>query len=389
MAADIAKRKVSMSSKTVKDTWSATVRWFVNRLWRPSMDAPERAAESSELSLIHYRRGLAAREQGKLERALEEFAQAATLSPRFLSAIEGYADCLDRLGRQDEAMQRYADVRRLQAGNRLAAPDRIYALRQNGQFTSEIAAYNLVTRRVQDMVLPFIARGNALLAEGRASEALIDYERALKLDPKLVDGRILRAEALTASGQAAAAIGAFNEILASAAGSTDALSGRAIAHMANGDVAAANADWTRQLELVSPTAAPARAFVLLRMAEYERALPELERAATGSSANPYWSLYRLTALRRLGRLSNVAAPAEGDWPAPLIAFHAGKVNEAELLASADTATRRAEAVFQLGVAAAADRPADARRWWGEVVERASPGLVEYAAARNELARLAA
>ena len=136
------------------------------------------------------------------------------------------------------------------------------------------------------------------------------------------------------------------------------------------------------------TAAPARAFVLLRMADYERALPELDRAAVGPAVNPYWPLYRLTAQRRLGRLSNIEAPADGAWPMPVVAFHAGKIDETALLASADTAARRAEAAFQLGVAAAADRPAEARRWWGEVVERGAPGMIEYAAARNELARAA-
>jgi hypothetical protein len=58
-----------------------------------------------------------------------------------------------------------------------------------------------------------------------------------------------------------------------------------------------------------------------------------------------------------------------------------------MLAQADTPGRRTEAVFQLGVVALADNPAAARRHWGEVVERGAPALIEYAAARNELARL--
>jgi hypothetical protein len=41
----------------------------------------------------------------------------------------------------------------------------------------------------------------------------------------------------------------------------------------------------------------------------------------------------------------------------------------------------------LGVLALAGNPAAARRHWGEVVERGAPALIEYAAARNELARL--
>jgi hypothetical protein len=41
----------------------------------------------------------------------------------------------------------------------------------------------------------------------------------------------------------------------------------------------------------------------------------------------------------------------------------------------------------LGVLALAGNPATARRHWEEVAERGAPALIEYAAARNELARL--
>jgi hypothetical protein len=41
----------------------------------------------------------------------------------------------------------------------------------------------------------------------------------------------------------------------------------------------------------------------------------------------------------------------------------------------------------LGVVALAGNPAAARRYWAELVEQGAPALIEYAAARNELARL--
>ena len=80
-------------------------------------------------------------------------------------------------------------------------------------------------------------------------------------------------------------------------------------------------------------------------------------------------------------------PPDAPWPAPLLAFHAGQATEEAALARADTPGRRTEALFQLGVLALAGNPAAARRHWGEVVEHGAPALIEYAAARNELARL--
>jgi len=50
--------------------------------------------------------------------------------------------------------------------------------------------------------------------------------------------------------------------------------------------------------------------------------------------------------------------------------------------------RRAEALFQLGVAAHARDRSAAYSYWQQVVDTAQPTLVEYAAARNELARSA-
>ena len=51
--------------------------------------------------------------------------------------------------------------------------------------------------------------------------------------------------------------------------------------------------------------------------------------------DPYWRLYRQTALRRLGRPAEaVAAPADGAWPAPLFALHAGTATPEAVLAAA-------------------------------------------------------
>jgi len=80
-------------------------------------------------------------------------------------------------------------------------------------------------------------------------------------------------------------------------------------------------------------------------------------------------------------------PPGSQWPAPLLALHAGQATEEDALARADMPCRRTETLFQLGVLALAGNPAAARRHWGEVVGRGAPALIEYAAARNELARL--
>jgi tetratricopeptide (TPR) repeat protein len=272
------------------------------------------------------------------------------------------------------------------------APDRRYLFRRRGHFAFEIEAYELVRSNVRNKILPQLAHGNALLVRGRAAEALDSYERALRMKPNLPEVLALKGEALSALGRYEEAIQAFDSVLAAFPADVETLNGRGIARMALGKLAEANDDWRRQLELLPQAQSSARACVAMRQGNNEAAFHSFGLALAKEPANAYWLLYRLTAGRLTGAPRDpVAVPAGAQggvqWPAPLLALHAGQATEEDALARADTPCRRTEALFQLGVLALDGNPAAARRHWGEVVERGAPALIEYAAARNELARL--
>jgi hypothetical protein len=77
-----------------------------------------------------------------------------------------------------------------------------------------------------------------------------------------------------------------------------------------------------------------------------------------------------------------------EWPGPLIALHAGRISQDELMEQACNSGRRVEALFQLGVLAWQGDRQKAREFWRQVTLESDPVLVEYAAANAELARLA-
>src|SRR3981081_4035669 len=57
--------------------------------------------------------------------------------------------------------------------------------RPGGPSPADTAAYTSVLLSVKERALPYVARGNALLAEGRAKLALLDYSCALSLTPDI------------------------------------------------------------------------------------------------------------------------------------------------------------------------------------------------------------
>lgn len=324
---------------------------------------------------------------GDSEMAVRLFSEATALAPHFDAAVEAQAELLDMTGRSDEAQAKYAEARNIRAATRPGPPDRPFAVRQRGNFRSEIVAYDTVLRSLKKNALPYIARGNAYLASGKPAQALADYDRALKLKPGLLDVQAIKAEALSAMGKFEEALTTIDAVLTARPSDAEALSTRSVILMGLGRPDDANADLNRQLALLPTSQAAARACIALRLAAYELAFAELDSVIARQPNDPYWRLYQATARLRLGQPpATVQVAEQGTWPAVLLALHAGHATEQEVMAQADTDCRRAEAWFQLGAVAVARDPEGAKRHWQQVVDHASPSLIEHAAARNELKR---
>ena len=309
-----------------------------------------------------FRVGRTKMRAGETEEALAEFEQALKLLPNYAEAVAARAESLDMMGKVDAAKIEYERARKLWAGQRPGAPDRSYLFRQRGRFTFEVDSYELALLRVKTGSFPHLACGNALLAQGHPEEAIKCYDRALKIKPNDPDLTALKGEALSMAGRHKAAIEAFDFALATNPKAPETLNARGIAKLGLGDLVGANADWRRQLELLVPGQAAARACVALRLADYATALPELEKAIAAEPADAYWQLYRQTALRRLGR-----------------AVDAGDLVPA--------GAHAAELEFQKGVAAIATDKAAAKAHFQQTIKLGTVSLIEVCAAHNELSRL--
>ena len=368
----------------------------MHRIWRRAIDrigvfhGPQTFGELSPEAL--YLRARVQALAGNLKRAERQYAEVASLAPTFTPALEGHGEVLDMLGQSERARSKYDNARTLRAQVRSGAPDRCAVLRNRGPFTSDIIAYTAMLRMgpAKRRALTYIARGNAYLATGYPKLALLDYGFALRLRPDLHEITALKGEAQAMLGRYPSARRAFDVALAARPMDAEMYSGRAVVHMVLGRLDAADADWRRQLALLPPERTSARSCVLLRLADYAAALPELDMALKKEPADPYWQLYRLTSLHRLGRpvdRPGVDDATANDWPGPLLALHAGRLSAEEALKRADNEGRRAEALFQLGIITYRNDRAEACRHWQQVVDKAPPTMIEHAAARHELARL--
>lgn len=362
----------------------------MTRLWRrpAPVAVPEQVGDVEQQARALFRGGLVKMRGGDSQGALAAFDQAIGLLPDLADAVMARAELLDRLGRCEEARREYERARGIWASAPPGAADRRYVFRRHGYYAFEIEAYDLVRHNVRSKVLPQLAHGNALLARGKAAEALDSYERALKVRPNLPDVLAMKGEALLALGRYEEALGIFDGILATAEKDAETLNSRGIARIALGRLAEANDDWRRQLELLSPTRSAARGCVAMRQGNHAAAFHEFELARAKEPGNPYWQLYRLTAARLAGLQAEPAVTvAQGGWPAVLIALHARGMSEETVLAQAGTPCRTVEAQFQLGVVALGSNPAAAQRHWRAAVDVGLVALIEHAAAANALARL--
>ena len=348
----------------------------------------EAPADDSPDSLTTF--ALAMARTGQLDRAAGILEERCKLTPEYAETIEAHAEILDMVGESERARAKYETARRLRAQVRQGMPDRSFALRGRGSFLIEAVSYSHAANVMKDRLLPRMARGNAYLAERKPEAALVDYEKVLEFKPNTLQALSLKGEALSMMGRYKPATEAFTKVLDKTPNDTEALSGRAIALMARGKVDAANADWRRQLALLPARQPAARACVALRLADYEAALPELEQAVARQPHDPYWSLYRHIAQRRLNKNEGgaVTGGLGESWPAPLVALLEGRAPADGVFTHATAPGRRSEALFLLGaLAAARGDQADAQSRWKEIVAVGLVDLIEYAAARNELAKL--
>jgi len=291
-------------------------------------------ASFEALAIAFFNRGNAFMQKGALDRAIQDYEQAAHFNPGYVQAFNNRANAYARQGETDRAIQDYDQAIQLDPNYTAAYYNRAATYQAKGQPERAVADYDQAIRLEPNYADAFNNRGNAYDEMGERASAMQDYDQAIRLEPK-------HASALKNRGR-----GQFGQ----------------------GDFTAATQDLEQALGVE-----PANAYTVLWLA--------LARGRSGQAAEQ-------------GLRHDTAALDCATWPWPLVAAYLGELSaeQAQEAArqgdAAEQADRACDAAFYLGEKALLDgNNAGARALLDQAVQSCPSSTAEAVAARIELARL--
>jgi tetratricopeptide (TPR) repeat protein len=142
--------------------------------------------------LAHLRRGESYQQRGDLDAATRDFRKAADLDRTATRPLEALGDVLHQRRRFKRAADAYES--RLRLDDRSAGADRIayklaLARYRDGALTGALAALDQALRLNDRLTDALYLRGVCLRDQGRLTEALAAFEKAVALSPGLIPAR--------------------------------------------------------------------------------------------------------------------------------------------------------------------------------------------------------
>ncbi|MHA1925053.1 MAG: tetratricopeptide repeat protein [Candidatus Thorarchaeota archaeon] len=153
-------------------------------------------------------RGVLLANKTKFGEALRCLNQAIRLDPNLAEAYTNRGRVLMALGHEkaSSALESFDTALRFSPDNLEALVDKAKALHALGRTEEELACYEIVSKTMTDVPGIWIRMGDIQLEQGNFSAAVINYDRALELDPKKVVALVHRAISLSMMDQGKEAV---------------------------------------------------------------------------------------------------------------------------------------------------------------------------------------
>jgi protein O-mannosyl-transferase len=123
-------------------------------------------------------------EEGNYEEAIRHYREAVQIKPDYIDALNGLGLSLYQTGKIDEAIEYYRRAIEISPRFIKVYPNLGIALAAKGKFADAISLYNKGLQMAPDSVELHINLGNALARSGKLEEAVKEYEKVLKIAPR-------------------------------------------------------------------------------------------------------------------------------------------------------------------------------------------------------------
>ncbi|HEU4340653.1 MAG TPA: tetratricopeptide repeat protein [Candidatus Binatia bacterium] len=324
-------------------------------------------ATVEDSAFVFYKRGLGYYEKKDNDGAIDAYNQAIKLNPNYAVAFNDRGNAYLNKKDYERAIQDYSDAIRLAPGYAVAFFNRALAHQSKNDHERAIQDYDRAIELRPNYSAAFHNRGNAYRAKQDYDRAIREYDEAIRLNPNYALAFNNRARAYHAKGQYDRALGDHE--------SAARLEPKAADHFAI-----------------------ARLFFYL--GRFAQSADATLQALKTSPQNRYVILWRYIAQARSGGMQtameelviNTATLKGQRWPAPVIDFYLGKIDEKALYAAAESSDpkRRSEQICEANFYAAQakifhDAPIDAISAL-RLAENCPPNSVAAHGARAELKR---
>jgi protein O-mannosyl-transferase len=225
-------------------------------------------------------RGLAYRELGQFNRALEDFTTAITRDPQFADAYTNRGWTFKQMGQRERAMQDYDRAIELNPARHIVYNNRGMAFQELGRF--DLAIEDFTTALDLD---PFYAeaytnRGLAFEQSGRRDQAFEDYTSAIKADPSFANAYNNRGLLLEKAGRLEQALEDLTRAIRLNPSGVEAYSNRGLVYEDLGKFDLAVEDYSRAIDLQPDDylAYSNRGIALAKRGLFERAVEDQTKA---------------------------------------------------------------------------------------------------------------
>ena len=151
-------------------------------LWRDTiLKSPNKVRGHFQLAFAYF-------EQGRNDLAVVEFQKTAELQPPSADLLLDWGLALDALNQPQLALAKLRQSAALDSTPQVYTQiAKVYA--EQRQWAEALDALSVAERLDPNFAITYVYRGKVFLNSNRPAEALVQYQRALSIDPQVPDGQ--------------------------------------------------------------------------------------------------------------------------------------------------------------------------------------------------------